>query len=578
MAFKVKPFIILSVCCGNLYHIMKNVKSNKLFRVSGFSDAKFKPILSQKSTLEYLHWIESSYSGPETDDCIASRSSRLPNLNKFMFFYWYILTFVYFLNTIKYILICLIDLEALEAYRWLDCYLPGRNVISTRVTYYTKYYTVYMMFVYLIWIRVLVCHSSKWNFDVLEFMLCSRDFVLRNAAYQRLDEDADFRSTSNSCKYLESLMLVRGQNKSRLNQFILKPNRTLRTLLWFDKFSKYYFATASLIVVVFGSIVSYMLMSAVLTRRGFELNYSNCVSWIKSQPNRVEFSQIYPIRSEAGIKTEDSPTFILPFVDLVDFNWYHSMRILMDILDMILIWVSLGLYIASYVYIISLQVIDVMIYNKHLEAKLRKLIEKLRVESWEESRMRLQVYKSPLRLANDSRFEQTLELQSLLMDYFQLIARYNPFLSSYSGLCIFIWTSILVVLYFFTFWAMDVELKLEWYLMEAQTCSVFLTIAAMMSLVRRSSRQLYPLITSLTALDDERSSSKLRWLSILNFYFPKCRYCFHINKTEISWLFSCKIIGWSLSGAVLVSNLISFYVAGRSMTSVGLSPARIGMF
>jgi hypothetical protein len=150
--------------------------------------------------------------------------------------------------------------------------------------------------------------------------------------------------------------------------------------------------------------------------------------------------------------------------------------------------------------------------------------------------------------------DDTIYLQALLVDHFKLIQSYNAFVSCVMlnpiG-CLVTYTIIICV------WMSGIKRRaIQTEFIMAESGALLMTFMTLSSAAFAGAynRRLYPLIAKLMALDQlncfrlhqaiEHPSSitKLRWITILKYYFPKSSFCFTLfDSTEVSWFFCLKV-------------------------------------
>jgi hypothetical protein len=135
-------------------------------------------------------------------------------------------------------------------------------------------------------------------------------------------------------------------------------------------------------------------------------------------------------------------------------------------------------------------------------------------------------------------------VQAILADHFQLTISYNRFMSFYFVFQFSLWISYTLVV---CTWMGSIKSRaIETEFVMAETGATFLSVLlfSVAAMVRSRNAQLYPLMTQIMARDSTDSKSKLRWLTLIRFYYPKSLYCFTLLDTnEISWLYCLKVSG-----------------------------------
>lgn len=135
--------------------------------------------------------------------------------------------------------------------------------------------------------------------------------------------------------------------------------------------------------------------------------------------------------------------------------------------------------------------------------------------------------------------------QSVLVDYFALVNRYNVYARCHVACSIFMWVAYSVSIWGWTFSLASLSELAGWYLIQGVATVLIIFVVGMFSLVKVCSLKLHAEMATAMALDLNKAT-KLRWMAILEYYFPKPAYCLTISEsTEISWLF-CFQVGFSV--------------------------------
>lgn len=527
-----KCFVVFAICASGLYNVFKRAEINKLFCFKSEPQMLIKKMAA------------TSFPNRWTPNEVILLKSRIPNMNSYMKVYISFLTFLFYLMMSKYIVISALDLHSLTAYRWLDCILLGRNTVTARIASHSKYYTLSFIVTILMWRAFIVGAGNDIKLDVIEFLLCDPKLVYKSEI-RSMKSDGIYHSfkcpvhesqlassgTQKREVEYESLQFMRNQLSRNCFQFILKPNRTVRCLFRYYKLTIIYFGCGIILLILVAIAVTYLSLPMFITKRGFELNYFHCVDWIEKQPNgRQTFEFIFQPRQNPSNNL--TLLYFLPYVDYVSFNWFHLTRIGFDAADFILVWVSVAIYIITCNFIVVLIVLDCFIYSEFIKQKLREKIANIINTN--------KLLIGELEPVQESGSE-ILRLQSMLVDYFSTINRYNPFASFYSFFFFIVLSLNYVDFFFLNYMQVEMVNSIEMVVLLATATIIIILIASTFALVRKISYNLYQSIATLMALDGQRSSSKLRWMTILNFYCPKSRCCFRIHNTEISWLLSFKV-------------------------------------
>lgn len=331
-----------------------------------------------------------------------------------------------------------------------------------------------------------------------------------------------------------------------------------------------YFLMCILVYTLASVPLMYCMGSVLITKQGFELNYSTCVNYIRSldPDKRRPWSFIYvPDDASNGPARAKPLGPALEYVDIMPFNdFYHAARVLADLFQSVVVFNIIGISKIAESYHAVVVARDIEHYLTWLEAGLDELVNDLRFDrTARRQTMQLDAELHPigrhqvLLEAIDSKSvpgrrrsivrtkrnkmhlaKQISDLQAQLMDFFMMISRYNTYIQNFLWIVIAVW-----VVYSAT--AADYLLApdgvIYWDVLFGQLFSTvyFIVVVGHFAMIRRRIRRLYPLITSAMALDDDCVDSKIRWPSIMTYYYPKPLYCFTVGGFTISWNFCLQV-------------------------------------
>lgn len=142
----------------------------------------------------------------------------------------------------------------------------------------------------------------------------------------------------------------------------------------------------------------------------------------------------------------------------------------------------------------------------------------------------------------DANVRQLFEVESDVVNYFQMIKQYEVFTYTFTGLMISLW-SVYTISLFASVIANSTEVRKgshEFYLIHISMTVAILALITLQSIVRNKSLDLYPIIWRLAAsCNDFRMRRRLSKLS--SFYHTNKQYCFCIGNFEISFLSFLKV-------------------------------------
>lgn len=344
-----------------------------------------------------------------------------------------------------------------------------------------------------------------------------------------------------------------------------RKNRSLANWNKLTHSSVAYFLICIVGYIALSGPVSYCLWSVLITKQGFELNYSTCVNYIKSldQEDRSQWSFIY---WQDGISDNANARplgLALDYVNIMPFNEvYHMARLAADAIQSCVVFniVALSQIAESYHAIVIAR--DIEHYLEWLESGMDKLVSDLRFDRTARREFlqldfkldrirRRQTLRAAVESESDSARRKSIirdkpdrihltrqisDIQAQLMDFWMLIAHYNTFISNYVWTIIIVWICYSAVAADYLL-APSGVIYYEVIFGHLFSTIYFIVVVGHFAIIRRRIKRLYPLITSAMALDDDCIDSKARWPSIMTYYHPNPMYCFTVGGLTVSWNF-----------------------------------------
>ena len=486
-------------------------------------------------------------------------------------YYLPLVTFWSLYNALKNLAVSLLHLNCLKSYRWLDCFILGRTYIDGRLATAGRYYSIGIDTFALVWSLTIYFLRPKFSLEPLEFIsrpyrqVLGKEMAEVGAASGKWNREGPTKWTS------EQVTVVHlREYKNNLSQSVrarpdcsslggefstaTRPNRTAAAWKKTSHLTLRYFSLILIYIVLVAPVFYYTLFTSILSPRGFELYYSNCVDYITSKykdvpGNGTNLPEIYEQIYSAGKPVEQllaerrAPPFFLPvepWPKAQSGGWYHKLRLIFDVLDSGLIWLFAGIFIIFYAWIALLLVHDLNVYMESLEHCLRSNLLHLRAIRCQPAAML-----GPQEMGSwPTRPPDTAQVQDLLMDFIRLLNDYNKYVSFFTTFWVSIWL-------FFTALACVCALdprgstivaRYEIFYGELLFSIYSVTVVGSFAAIRSRTRRLYSMMATTMALDMDVLGTKIRWISLFKFFQPVPLCSFSIFGTvELSWLFIFKV-------------------------------------
>lgn len=512
-------------------------------------------------------------------------TSRLPNIDKYLEFYYKFSLWYYIFAIVRTVTVFLLHLDYLSEYRLLICYLMGRVVVNGRLAEPMRYFVVWGSCYMIIWRVVMIYLRPSLKLYCFEFLMYDiHELIMKEAKLNTNKQPLSSSSSSptrNTDHYLlgsrasltcngqnhqssilqcrDLLAIQRAEQTGSIRPGMLgcpmRLNRTAKQWkLLSQALTSYWFLTFLGLVAACPLFVA-MGLPVVVTKKGFELIYNGCTSWIAEYSRLYNdtqtYAHIYSIKDEDYLAQIQADWF-LPMADFTPMNAYHVTRIIMDTIDNVLVYFdTVGLFVSNTCIAILLSC-DICYYSDELCPHLESLNAELRARSERHHSKSNRTF-SQL----DVRIQT---IQSMLMDFFDMVCCYTKFASLLTIYSTTGWLSYSALVAKWIFTPRDEKPKLEWYVLHVYTTIYMALVVGYFSRVRMACRRLYPLICSSATLDTTDSDRKRRWRLILKHYWPRPLYCFTVmGSIELSWLFLLKLLTWLLSAFVVASSFFAIY-------------------
>lgn len=541
---------------------------------------------------------------------------------------------------IKYTILHLLEYESFAEYRSLHCLLVGRLLLNARSSEFAKFFAPFVAFSVLRWQLEMMLRNPVFNFECIEFLCQDYNEVVKKEQNEmlrsvRLDErlcdlESVFPPPRGERSYFHGNLqsLSRGRSLSALPKWKLypsdgpsllahdnkqqqqsaqheepldlseitttnyfrRPNRSSRA--WVQVSNELIRCSAFIMTAGLALMFALMIfqLPMLLTRRGFEITYSQCIDYIRAErrllassanrsaPTENEYrfySMILSDQREDFMlldRMESYDKFMLPYENFVDLNSYQVIRIASDLFDSTFILYEIYSVLVVSQAISSLITMDVILYCTHIEEILVSIFSRLqRIRAMDENQAVVDAtlgQKSRVEAKDKSRDQGNRRLkidigqvQFMLLDLFRWISSCNTFASVATNRYMIVWFtySALTAGWIFAPGTSKGNSDFDNYLLQTVATIFCLTFVKQFAVVRRKTRQLHSLISSCMALDNDCTRNKLKWVSVARHFHPIPLHSFRISQsTEISTLFGVKLIAWLLS-AIFISSTFYYH-------------------
>ena len=294
----------------------------------------------------------------------------------------------------------------------------------------------------------------------------------------------------------------------------------------------------------------------------------------------LPFSQTYlaPKKLAHQIRIEDIPFIIPPnLIDLQSINIYKGLRIFGDVVGNFVAYMECSFILLSGYFIVFICSMDIMINAQGIQKRLERLIRKLKVlhlksrlsppivdPDWgffhhersnyapntllataDRHRARLSFIHSNCmqssRWCRDKIDSESMRVQAILADHFQMVHDYNKLVAFYFKLVMSVYITFSLVLFNWTMKVKSRAIVYEFIIGQQSAVLMVIVFLSAAAVARSCNFNLYKLVGQTMALETN-FSSKLRWATLMDYYSPKPLYCFKvIGSVEISWLFCLKV-------------------------------------
>lgn len=186
----------------------------------------------------------------------------------------------------------------------------------------------------------------------------------------------------------------------------------------------------------------------------------------------------------------------------------------------------------------------------------RELLELIKQDKPMQSSLAVRCYLEDLQAtqeASQEMMKEITEIQALLFDHFNLVDRYNYYISFFYLLLMSLFFLYSLSICTWIVQHTSHEAGREFIVSELLGILFSQSLLCGACITRSYNFKMYNLISSAMALDTSHSKTRLRWMVIMKYYYPKPLFCFRfLGSTEVSWLFVIKVSSSSNSNSVII--------------------------
>lgn len=358
-----------------------------------------------------------------------------------------------------------------------------------------------------------------------------------------------------------------------------------------------------IVSIVWFCITFYFVGGAIINDLGLELGYPSCVKYIKyvkaqcnnettsgswiSFHDRLQFLETYIYKPRDGLAIYEMELDDVPFYldwELprnMPVNWFTLVRIIIDLYFNAFWYLDFVWSLLAHAFIVHMSSLDLFMNYRALRKRLETIIKRLRdidllLDDMAYQRAKYHVnadFESQYHTYKISYFERLTEtsydaqipslypigtrrnrqriyqlesdircLQTAILDHFNQVRRYQPFVLSFAHLFIYMNIVYLSTICLFLLTTRSQKIVIEFVFTEICLMSLFVVNFLGGSVVCACNELLNPLIASAMALDPNIKTTKLRWSALLNMYRPRPLYCYLIsNAIKMSSSFVLKV-------------------------------------
>lgn len=307
----------------------------------------------------------------------------------------------------------------------------------------------------------------------------------------------------------------------------------------------------------------------VLSLEGFQVSYQQCVEWILSERQRsltfsassetkqkqqhLLYAYIYPLRVSANYSlAEPDDSLIFPKINnWIPFNWYHVTRIMLDGFEVAIVSVQ-AIWGLALCYVLCVLIAeDVCYYSQRIEKHLIYLMN----EMSEFNRLAVDRFHWKQKLRSKLLDRKIQKLQACIEDLLRLIVGYNRFIEPTTWRYLFVWITFTALTSSYLFrpspkWTVSL---VESYIIQAMFAIIYIPLVHTFAEARQDSRKLYHLLASCSALDQSRDEKKIKWIRLMQIFYPKSLNAFTVKERGISWLIALQFFAWLLSALFVLT-------------------------
>jgi hypothetical protein len=464
--------------------------------------------------------------------------------------FYYAATTYYAFVVSKYIILHLIAPGSLlEAYQRLDCFIPSRCRFIGRTSVICNQITSFMSFSMCVLKVSMVAFTSGFKFYAGEFMLNNYEDVASAKSVIRLNvatkRQKSLSLSAGKTTRADSVFYLRNPFSRHRDEWILRLNRTPKCWLRLCRYTSAATYGMLLMYAAWFSMALYLVGGSLITNLGFEMSYPTCTRWLKhlQMNGSNEYSYIYvaPEVLASDKRIDELPARIpISLADFKEMSPYRIILMLADLVENLISYTEIISLIGAIAYLLLINSIDIVTNASLIRERLAKLLDQL--DSHEEPSPHSGVISSHLSLVRGGLLEELERTQAIILDHFETTRACNRFTSIFFLYLFGVWIGYTAIICTWVGKVRSRSVEFEFLIAQSLSAAFVVSLLSIAAIVRAYNIQLYSLIVRIMSKKSNSITTRLRWASLMNFFYPRPYFCLALfDYAEISWLFNLKV-------------------------------------
>jgi hypothetical protein len=468
----------------------------------------------------------------------------------------------------KYLFVRLISPGSpLEAYRWMDCFIPGRFRFIGRTNRISDQIACFILFCMGIFRVSMVNFTQDFRFYACEFMLNDYKYVSSmkpvvrlcptgtNAAPAAVPAKHKKRPTASTgrSRKVDSIFYVKNRFGLHRDEWILRPNRTPSSWLRVCRYTTFAAIGTLFVIVGWYTLLSYFLAGSILTDLGFEMSYPTCTRWLRDEQaidsRRYSYIYVAPKVLASDRTIDELPARVsISTADLKTMSSYRIVLMLFDVAENLTTYTEFISFVCAIAHLLIINSIDIVANAMLIKSQLVQLIDQS--EEFEGMRSTLTTRAQTLHgenrpqlvIAHRQLLDKITRMQAIILDHFKLTKTCNRFTSYFFAYLFSVWIGYTAVICTWVGAVKSRTVEFEFVIAQLLAAVFVIALLSTAAIVRTYNFQLYPLMVQIMSRRSNDIETSIRWASFMNFFYPRPYYCMVLfDNLELSWLFNLKV-------------------------------------